>query len=63
MGDKNSDVIVKLLQVSQQNQSTRCLAVEITYSAAVALGAGQHVLYDLADRIIALVAAAGVPGR
>eukprot|EP00878_Enallax_costatus_P004870 GHUV01005124.1.p1 GENE.GHUV01005124.1~~GHUV01005124.1.p1 ORF type:complete len:241 (+),score=56.98 GHUV01005124.1:364-1086(+) len=62
MGDKHSDVVVKLLQIAQQNQSPRCLAVEVTYTPAIALTAGQHVLYDIADRIIALVAAAGAPG-
>ncbi|WIA15872.1 hypothetical protein OEZ85_012624 [Tetradesmus obliquus] len=62
MGDKHSDVTVKLLQVSQQAQTPKVLAVEVTYHPAVDLAAGGAVLAELAGRIAELVGPE-VPGQ
>ncbi|KAF6260121.1 hypothetical protein COO60DRAFT_1700469 [Scenedesmus sp. NREL 46B-D3] len=55
MGDKHSDVTIKLLQVSQQAQTPKVLAVEVTYHPAADLAAGGAVLAELAQHIIDLV--------
>lgn len=63
MGDKSSDVTVKLLTVMQHgSQAPKVLALEVTYHPACLLDSAAPLLQELADRIISSVGPPTGPG-